>query len=739
MGLWARTPPPPHWAPSPSTVGSHPRCPLCARASTALAAVFRLLFQPLPPSLPPPPPHTHNPLTPVVITIGPACHDVATLSALLQAGATAARCDLTWGPLSFHRASLRNLAAAMAATRRLCAVMLDTSGREVYVDRSPALDVAADGWPVHSESTNVSAGDTIALVCGAGAARPGTPPGAAVAAVAAPTGNGSPASPHTLHVSYGGLSAMAQPGDVIVVGRYLATGSEETSVYVSVTSVEGATIIGAAGNDASLGGLLTVFHCERSADGVSNAQNDLPALCEDDKVAIAALAAEFEIDFVSLSFTRSADDVTACRDFLDSLPGGVGTATSILAKLETRQSLLEFGAILNVADGVILSRGNVGLDVLPEKMALVQKAAITAANQAGKPVLMTRVVDTTVTAPRPTRAEATDVANAVLDGVDAILLGAETLRGKHPVPTVATVLAIARQAEAVFDHSRHFEALMQSAVDADEGWARGTASHGTLASLASLARGASSSSLDAEPLTPSGSFPVLGRAATRGGANPLASSASLSASAHAPYLSRLESIASSAVRAAAKVRAALILVYTQSGQAAHLVAKYRPPVPIVALVIPRLSSDGMTWKLEGRSVARQALVVRGLLPVLAAPAPSSESLLEESVVMASSFGLVARGDHVVVVQMVRDAFAIKIVTVDADGSSIAKIRPKSLMDLAQARGGGDAVMTRDGLMRTGSAVDDAGKHPHLAFGSVSVARGTLTSSMTLARDSVTGL
>lgn len=710
--------------------------PIDRRSGAALASLrargTALALVALLPTHPPSLPHT---LSAVVITIGPACHDVATLSALLQAGATAARCDLTWGPLSFHRASLRNLAAAMAATRRLCAVMLDTSGREIYVDRSPALEVDANGWPVHSESTNVSAGDTLALVCGAGAARPGTPPGAAVAAIAAaaPTGTGSPASPHTLHVSYGGLSAMAQPGDVIVVGRYLATGSEETSVYVTVTSVEGATIVGTAGNDASLGGLLTVFHCERSADGVSNAQNDLPALCEDDKVAIAALAAEFEIDFVSLSFTRSSDDVAACRDYLDTLPGGVGTATRILAKLETRQSLLEFGAILNVADGVILSRGNLGLDNLPEKMALVQKAAITAANQAGKPVLMTRVVDTMVTAPRPTRAEATDVANAVLDGVDAILLGAETLRGKHPVPTVATVLAIARQAEAVFDHSRHFEALMQSAVDADEGWAAGAASHGTLASLAALTRGASSSSLDAEPLTPSGSFPMLGRA--RGAA--LASSASLSA--HAPYLSRLESIASSAVRAAAKVRAALILVYTQSGQAAHLVAKYRPPVPIVALVIPRLSSDGMTWKLEGRSVARQALVVRGLLPVLAAPAPSSESLLEESVVMASSFGLVAPGDHVVVVQMVRDAFAIKIVTVDTDGSSIAKIRPKSLMDLAQARGGGDAVMTRDGLMRTGSAIDDAGRHPHLAFGSLSVARGTLTSSMTLMRDSVTGL
>lgn len=587
---------------------------------------------------------------PVVITIGPACHDVDTLAALLEAGATAARCDLTWGPLGFHRAALANLNAAMARTRRLCAVLLDTSGREIYVDRSTALAVDASGWPVHGVDVDVAAGDTVRLVCGATApSRRGapTPPPAGAAA------DSTVPSIVTLDVSYGGLAAMAAAGDTIVVGRYLATGSEETSVYLTATAVDGDTITATAANAASLGGLLTVFHCERAAAGLANAQNDLPALCGEDREAIAALVAEYEVDFVSLSFTRSVADVAECRDFLDGLPDGGGTATRILAKLETRQSLLEFDAILDAADGVILSRGNLGLDAPPEKMALIQKAAAAAANRAGKPILMTRVVDTMVTAPRPTRAEATDVANAVLDGVDAILLGAETLRGKHPVATVATVLAICRQAEAVFDHAGHFDRVMLDAVAADEGW-----SPDAVAALG-LARGASSASLDAEPLTPSGSFPRL---ASRGAALGAAPSSGGLSTGSPPYLSRLEAVASSAVRAAAKVRAALILVYTQSGQAAQLVAKYRPPTPIVALVIPRLSSDGMTWRLEGRSVARQSLIVRGLLPVLAAPAPSSESLLEESIVMASTFGLVAPGDHVVVVQMMRDSFAIKIVT-----------------------------------------------------------------------------
>ena len=107
---------------------------------------------------------------------------------------------------------------------------------------------------------------------------------------------------------------------------------------------------------------------------------------------------------------------------------------------------------------------------------------------------MTRVVDTMVSAPRPTRAEATDVANAVLDGVDGIMLGAETLRGRHPVMSVSTVLAICRQAEAVFDHSRHFEQLMSEALDAEEGYV-GVGGGGSAGALSGLRGGGSSGSL----------------------------------------------------------------------------------------------------------------------------------------------------------------------------------------------------------------------------------------------------
>jgi pyruvate kinase len=113
--------------------------------------------------------------------------------------------------------------------------------------------------------------------------------------------------------------------------------------------------------------------------------------------------------------------------------------TQILAKIENYEGLAQFDEILKEADGIILSRGNLGIDLPPEKVFLFQKVAINKCNFAGKPAVITRVVDSMVDNPRPTRAEATDVANAVLDGADAVLLGAETLRGLYPIETITTV------------------------------------------------------------------------------------------------------------------------------------------------------------------------------------------------------------------------------------------------------------------------------------------------------------
>ncbi|EHA8592458.1 putative Pyruvate kinase 2, cytosolic [Cocos nucifera] len=186
---------------------------------------------------------------------------------------------------------------------------------------------------------------------------------------------------------------------------------------------------------------------------------------------------------------------------------------------------------------------------------------------AGKPAIITRVVDSMTDNLRPTRAEATDVANAVLDGTDGILLGAETLRGLYPVDTIRTVGRICSEAEGAYNQSLQFKRIVQHA---------------------------------GEPM------------------------------------SHAESVASSAVRAAVKVKAAVIVVFTSSGRAARLIAKYRPPMPVLAVMFPRQKTEPLNSSSFGTTQARQSLAVRGIYPILANPSLVSYIMNKKIIRTASS-------------------------------------------------------------------------------------------------------
>lgn len=603
--------------------------------------------------------------TKVVGTIGPACQAVDKQVAMLEAGMSAARFDLTWGPIEYHRRSLDNLQTAMKKTRRLCAIMLDTLGREVMIRRP--FRIEADGWPNQAgQEISVAMGQTLTL-----------------------TTRDVECSDTVLPVTYTKFAGMMEPGDTLYVGRYLVSGADSASLYLEVVEVvDEHDVVCVAKNEALLDGLLTVFHLERSSDELLNLQNDLPLLSEYDKECIISLAQDYEIDFISLSYTRSVDDVVEARAFLDA----VGLAnTKIMAKLESRQSLLNFKGILNEADGIIISRGNLGLDCLPEKMALVQKTLIQSCNLVGKPVLITRVVDTMAVSPRPTRAEATDVANAVLDGVDGILLGQETLRGFFPIESVQTLVSIARQAEKVFDHHYHFDHLLDTAYEVEEGYgmpggspedASPGSSQGDLSELDPEGAAAGGGRRAPRRIPSNESFSSLSlaiKAMTRFGPSSYGNLQGMSKNDSSgklyhgsPYISKLESISSSAVRAADKVGASLIVVYTHTGRTAQLVAKYRPPMPILTLVVPRLVSDTLKWKLEGRHNARQCLLTRGLLPMLATPQPHGDAVLGEAISAASRLGIVGPNNHVVAVQRIHEDFCVKIVSVDSCGAGIKR-------------------------------------------------------------------
>ncbi|GAQ85010.1 pyruvate kinase [Klebsormidium nitens] len=504
-------------------------------------------------------PHAYVAQTKIIATVGNESRSVEKIEELLNAGMSVARFDFSSGDAAYHQETLENLKAAVKTTKRLCSVMFDTVGPELQIYNS------------NEGPLQVTSGQTIMLT-----------PDKTKAASAA-----------ILPTNYPGLAKTVKKGDTIFVGQYLFTGSETTSVWLEVEEVRGDDVIGVCKNDATLQGALLTAHtaCVRV---------DLPTLSEEDKKNISTWGQANQIDFVSLSFTRTAEDVKNCREHLSKC--GELYQTHVLAKIETLEGLRNFDEILAAADGIILGRGNLGIDVPPETVFLFQKLAIHRCNMAGKPCIVTRVVDTMTDTPRPTRAEATDVANAVLDGCDAIMLGAETLRGLYPVETVITVRKICAEAENVYNHNLYFKRIVK------------------------------------EVGVP---------------------------------MSQMESIASSAVRAAAKIKASVIIVFSSSGRAARLIAKYRPDMPVLTVVIPKLTTNQLKWTFTGAFQARQCLIMRGLFPMLADPrhpadgnSNSNESILKVAIDYARKAGLVHIHDRIVVCQKLGDSSVVKIIEID---------------------------------------------------------------------------
>eukprot|EP00210_Caulerpa_lentillifera_P008549 g8154.t2 len=446
---------------------------------------------------------------------------------MLEAGMACARIDMSWGTKAYHDETVDNLQRAVRHTKILCGIMLDTNGTEIHM------------YNKSEKKINIEKGQTVVLTCKEDVV----------------------ASAKQLPVSLESFEGIdLQPGTNVFIGQYLFTGSETTSAYMTVTKVhDNKNVSCVATVTASLEGIDFVLN-------FSGLPSPLPILSAKDIDALKTFGKSVKVHFVNVSLCRNEEDILYVRKLLDEYKpfpfspclcvlfrNGL-TSTKILAKIESDLGLKNFQRILSVSDGIILSRGYLGLEIAPEKMFRVQKFVIDECNKQCKPVIVTRVMDTMTENPRPTRAEATDIANLVLDGVDCLLLGAETFRGKNPVTTVQVINAICKQAEESFDSDAFFNRR------ADEIDKKKIVGHGNL-----------------------------------------------------------ESLGSSAVRAAANLQADLIIVLTVSGRAARILSKYRPPVPILAVVFPKLQSTGIKWKFSGESSARQLLICRNCIPILADP------------------------------------------------------------------------------------------------------------------------
>jgi pyruvate kinase len=352
------------------------------------------------------PTHLRIRKTKLIATLGPACDDVGVLAEMIHAGMNVARLNFSHGTPEEHEQRLERLQHACERTGTTVATMLDTRGVEIRVGEI--------------------AGGLVELETGAPFTFYAEPH----------PGDGTGVS-----VSHAGLARSVAVGDPILL--------DDGNIELSVLAVED----GRVRCRVESGGIL------RSRKGMNLPHTALQFRSMGvENEADLVFAAEHEMDYVAASFVRDADDVAELRQVLEAN----GASIPIIAKIENRAGVENLAEIVAAADGTMVARGDLGVELPVEEVPSVQKRIIRMTVMNGKPVITaTQMLDSMERNPRPTRAEASDVANAIFDGTSAVMLSGETAVGAHPVKAVRTMAAVAQHAEAAlpeFGHLQHVQA-----------------------------------------------------------------------------------------------------------------------------------------------------------------------------------------------------------------------------------------------------------------------------------------
>jgi len=351
----------------------------------------------------------------IVCTLGPVSRTVEILETMLRAGMSIARFNFSHGSHEYHQETLDNLRTACANTGIMCGVLLDTKGPEIRTG------MLANGGPVMLE-----AGAEITLT----------------------TDYEFKGDASKIAVSYPDLAKDVSPGSKILC----ADGS------VTLTVLECDTANGEVKcrleNSAKLG--------ERKNMNLPGVVVNLPTITEKDRHDLLEWGVKNNVDFIAASFVRKGSDV----EYIRSVLGDFAKNVSIISKVENMEGLDNFNDIVEKSDGVMVARGDLGMEIRMEQIFLAQKRMIKRCNYAGKPVITaTQMLESMTGAPRPTRAEATDVANAILDGTDAVMLSGETAAGNYALDAVKCMASICREAEAyVDDVASYFQVLEQQSI-----------------------------------------------------------------------------------------------------------------------------------------------------------------------------------------------------------------------------------------------------------------------------------
>jgi pyruvate kinase len=327
--------------------------------------------------------------TKIVFTVGPASRSPDVLAAIIGAGGDVARINLSHGAPAALPGLIRDIRTAAERAGRVVAIMLDTAGPEVRVTGLP------------EGGRDLAAGDTVTI--------------------------GTDVQRVDLVPSWPGVVGELKPGDKLLL--------DDGNLVLRV--VEGGAVVTAV---VVVGGHLE-NHKKLSCPGSRWA---LEILTPSDREALA-LGVEEDVDWIAASFIRGAEDVFYVRRVLEELGGA---DIPIMAKIENAAGVEALEDIVRVSDGIMVARGDLGVELPVEEIPSLQKRIIRAANEAGKPVVTaTQMLESMVEHGRPTRAEVTDVANAIWDGSDAVMLSAETASGRYPVDSVITMARIAAEAD----------------------------------------------------------------------------------------------------------------------------------------------------------------------------------------------------------------------------------------------------------------------------------------------------
>ncbi|QJA07449.1 pyruvate kinase [Romboutsia sp. CE17] len=349
--------------------------------------------------------------TKIVCTLGPASEKEETLRELIKSGLNVCRMNFSHGSHEEHKGRIDLVKKVREELGQPTAILLDTKGPEIRTGQFDAPEVLLE----EGQTFTITMKDVM--------------------------GNKEMCT-----VSYKGLAKDVEPGNTILI--------DDGLVGLKVKEVNGDDIVCIVENSG-----IVKNHKGVNVPGV---KVNLPAITEKDRSDIE-FGIEQGIDFIAASFVRKVSDVLAIREILEE---NNATDIKIISKIENQEGVDNLDEIIAVSDGIMVARGDLGVEIPTEEIPVVQKLMIKKCNEAGKPVITaTQMLDSMMRNPRPTRAEVTDVANAIYDGTDAIMLSGETAAGKYPVEAVKTMATIAKRTEETINYNENLRDKALSAAN----------------------------------------------------------------------------------------------------------------------------------------------------------------------------------------------------------------------------------------------------------------------------------